>query len=376
MTTLEDDIEVPSPRQNHDLRGQIEAEQLLAEGFASGKLAHAWMLTGPKGIGKATLAFRFARYVLTEGAQVSDDTAPAMFDLNAELPATTTDESPLYLSPDHPVFQRVAAGGHTDLLTVERGLNSAGKPRSDIVADDIREVNRFLKLTAGEGGWRVVIIDSADDMNVNAANALLKVLEEPPPNALLLLVCHNPGRMLATIRSRCRVLRLAELSADTVSDLLAHHMPELEPDARYDISALAGGSIGRAMELADTGGAELQRMINGFLSQMPDPDIAELQKFGADLAKADALSRFETAADLIRRSIASMVRHAGGAGIGGSADEELFARVAASGGGLEQWLQLWEKTDDLLNRTSRINLDRKQVILNIFLNIAQTVRGA
>lgn len=374
MNEAETEFEVPAPRQNPDLRGQAEAESILAAGLASGKLAHAWMLTGPKGIGKATLAFRFARHILAEGAQNGEQAAPSMFG-GEDFPPPAAGLSPLYLPAENSVFQRVAAGGHSDLLTVERGLNSAGKQRSDIVAGDIREVNRFLNLTAGEGGWRVVIIDSADDMNVNAANALLKVLEEPPPHALLLLVCHNPGRMLATIRSRCRVLRLAEISGDTVAELLAQYMPDMGADIRQDIAALAGGSIGRAMELAESGGAELQRKIIGFLAQMPDPDIAELQQFGAELAKADALTRFETTAELIRRAISSIVRHASGAGQHAGSDDELLARLGAAGG-LEQWLQLWEKADDLLNRTSRINLDRKQVILNIFLNIAQTVRGA
>jgi len=375
---LNDDIEnpgPPDPRRNARLVGQQAAEAVLAEGYHSGRLAHAWLLTGPKGIGKATLAYRFARFVLAGGGAAAED-GPGLFGEEA-LPAVTPDgASPLELAPENPVFQRVAAAGHSDLMTVERGIGSTGKPRSEIVVGDVREVNRFLNLTAGEGGWRVVIIDSADDMNVNAANALLKVLEEPPPRALLLLVCHNPGRMLPTIRSRCRKLRLDDLTDDTVAGLLAEYCPDLEPDARMEVAALADGSIGRAIELAEVDGWELQRRIMQFLTAMPTPDFAELQEFGASMAKADALARFETVSELLRRTLARLIRHAGGAGDAGNTQEsEVFGRLA-NAGGLDRWLQVWEKTDDLLSRTGRINLDRKQVILNIFLEISQAARGA
>lgn len=365
----------PDPRRNAGLVGQQAAETLLADGFHSGRLAHAWLLTGPKGIGKATLAYRFARFVLAHGGAAVDE-GPGLFG-EAELPAVApAGESPLYLAPDNPVFQRVAAAGHSDMMTVERGIGSTGKPRSEIVVGDVREVTRFLNLTAGEGGWRVVVIDCADDMNVNAANALLKVLEEPPPRALLLLVCHNPGRMLPTIRSRCRKLRLDDLTDETIAGLLAEYCPELEPDVRQEVAALADGSIGRAIELAEADGWQLQRRIMDFLAAMPDPDFGELQEFGAGLAKADALGRFETLGELLRRTLARLIRHAGGAGDAGNAREsEVFGRLAGASG-LDRWLQVWEKTDDLLTRTGRINLDRKQVILNIFLEISQAARGA
>jgi DNA polymerase III subunit delta' len=367
----------PAPRYNANLDGQQAAEEILTEGFASGKLAHAWMLTGPKGIGKATLAYRFARHILANGAvgNDADSGAASLFGAD-ELPATS-DASPLYLAPESPIFQRVAAGGHADLMSVERGLNSTGKLRSDIVVGDVRGVNRFLNLTAGEGGWRVVIVDSADEMNVNAANALLKVLEEPPSRALLLLVCHNPGRMLPTIRSRCRKLRLADLDESTVTELLGRYLPDLDVDTRNQLAALSEGSIGRALELAQADGAELQRQIMAFMTQMPSLNIPDLQDFGATMSKADAIPRFETMADLLRRCLARLVRHASGADLLGPVNAEeqaLYARLANTAR-LDRWLQVWDKTDDLLRRTNRINLDRKQVILNIFLNISQAARG-
>ena len=375
---LDEDLDEgpPAPRYNADLEGQQAAEEILAEGFASGKLAHAWMLTGPKGIGKATLAYRFARHVLASGIGGNNvDTGPSLFGAD-DLP-NDSEVSPLYLTPDTPIFQRVAAGGHADLMSVERGLNSTGKLRSDIVVGDVRGINRFLNLTAGEGGWRVVIVDSADEMNINAANALLKVLEEPPSRALLVLVCHNPGRMLPTIRSRCRKLRLADLDESIVTELLGRYLPDLDKETRSELAALSEGSIGRALELAQADGAELQRQIMTFMAQMPSLNIPDLQDFGATMSKADAIPRFETMADLLRRCLARLVRHASGADILGPVNAEeqaLYARLAAAGG-LDRWLQVWDKSDDLLRRTNRINLDRKQVILNIFLNISQAARG-
>jgi DNA polymerase III subunit delta' len=364
----------PEPRRNPRLIGQLAAETLLAEGFGASRLAHAWLLTGPKGIGKATLAYRFARHVLASSDGNASD-GPALFGA-ADIPKVAPDgEGPLFVASDAPIFHRIAAAGHSDLMTVERGLNSTGKRRSDIVVGDVREVNRFFGMTAGEGGWRVVIIDSADEMNVNAANALLKVLEEPPARALLMLVCHNPGRLLPTIRSRCRKLRLEDLSFDAVSELLAEYRPDLPEGTRTELAGLSDGSIGRALDLAHSDGAELQRRIMAFLTQMPTPNIAELQTFGATMAKADAAQQFETLSDLLRRTLARLIRHASGTAIGENTEEtEVFARLS-SAAGLDRWLQVWEKTGDLLSRTNRINLDRKQVILNIFLNISQTVRG-
>lgn len=373
----ENQDQAPAPRHNPDLLGQDEAANTLADGFASGKLAHAWMLSGPKGIGKATLAYRFARHVL---AAPSEHAASAGLFGAEEMPVQRSDGAdPLYMAPEHPIFQRVAASGHADLMTVERTLGTTGKLRSEIVVNDVREVIRFLNLTAGEGGWRTVIVDSADELNPNAANALLKVLEEPPPKAMIMLVCHNPGRLLPTIRSRCRKLRLAELSTDTLDTLLQRYMPDIPERERQELAALSDGSIGRALSLARADGAELQNRIMSFLAQAPSLDIAELQQFGATLTKADAQPRFDTTADLLRRALARLIRHAGGAAndpklASSSTETETLARLAQAGG-LDRWLQVWEKTDNLLRMTNRINLDRKQVILNIFLTISQAVRG-
>ena len=183
-----------TPRENPDLIGHERAEAVLLDAWNSGRMPHAWLICGPRGIGKATLAFRLARFVLARGSLASDS-------LFAGGKAAEPDS--LKVDPADPVFRRVAAGGHADLLTLERGYErEGGRRRGSIVIDDVRKAGRLMGLTAGEGGWRVLVVDAADDLNVNAANALLKQLEEPPKRALILLVSHAPGRLQATIRSR------------------------------------------------------------------------------------------------------------------------------------------------------------------------------
>ena len=200
-----------APRENPELIGHEVAEERFLSAWQSGRLPHGWLITGPRGIGKATFAFRVARFVLSGGGV--DKPAGLFGDAEAEG---------LFVAPDEPVFRRIASGAHADLNTLERTVNpDTGKLRTSIAVSDVRRAGDFMRLTASEGGWRVVVVDCVDEMNVNAANALLKVLEEPPARALLLLVSHAPGRLLPTIRSRCCQLPLKLLAHDQVSDLLA-----------------------------------------------------------------------------------------------------------------------------------------------------------
>ena len=241
MTEASESGPVPlAPQANPELLGHAAAEATLLRAFRSGRLPHAWLITGPRGVGKATLAFRFARFLLARGGPGGG--APDLFGGPPES---------LALDPGDSVFQRVAAGGHPDLRHLKRGINpKTGRPRKEILVDDVRLANDFLHKTSAEGGWRVVVVDPADDLNSSAANALLKSLEEPPAAALLLLVGHAPGRLLPTIRSRCCHLALGPLPEETVLDLLARHAPDLEDTDRAALARLAEGSIGRALDLA------------------------------------------------------------------------------------------------------------------------------
>ncbi len=242
--------EPPEPRANPTLIGHQAAEAALLGALRGGRMHHAWMITGPDGVGKATLAFRFARRLLAG-------------------PGDT-----LELAPEHPVFRRVAAGAHADLFTLQRTMGSDGKKlRAEIGVDDVRAANAFLRLTPAEGGWRVVIVDRADELNCNAANALLKILEEPPARALLLLVCASPGRLPVTLRSRCRRLPLHPLSEEDMTRLLATYLPGVAEEERDRLAALAEGSPGRALLLRDAEGVALAGLVDEVLAGLPDlPD--------------------------------------------------------------------------------------------------------
>ncbi|MBC8337554.1 MAG: DNA polymerase III subunit delta' [Rhodospirillales bacterium] len=389
----DDSGEIPAPRENPDLHGHDGAEHLLRDSFDAGRLAHAWLISGPEGIGKATLAYRFARYVLSGGNAAPEAEASAgagLFGddlLPADIPDSQEEQGPLYVPPHHPVFKRVASGGHSDLMSVERTVNEkTGKLRTEIVVDDIRLVGNFFHHTAGEGGWRVVVIDCADEMNVNAANAVLKVLEEPPAKALLLLVSHNPGRLLPTIRSRCRKLALQPLGVDSVAALLGHWRPELDVQDTRSLAALADGSPGRALALAGEGGLELYRDMLALLETLPRLDVPALHAFGGRLAKSGADEAFHTASGLLRWWLARMILNAatgGGretqAGGGrmtqaGSAEQALMDRLCAVVN-LDRWFEVWEKINHLLSRADQVNLDRKQVVLNVFLTLEDAVRS-
>src|SRR5262249_7229089 len=154
-----------------------------------------------------------------------------------------------------------------------------GRLRGEIVVEDAREITGFFRLTAAEDGWRIVVVDGAEEMNRNAANALLKVLEEPPRQTLLLLVSHSPGRLLPTIRSRCRRFPLVPLTQEVVRRLLERYRPELPQPEAEALVVLSAGSIGRALELADAGGLWLYRSIFEMLSQIPGIDVIQLHAF-------------------------------------------------------------------------------------------------
>jgi DNA polymerase-3 subunit delta' len=345
----------PAPRANPDLFGHETAESALRQLFDSGRMPHALLLSGPRGIGKATLAFRFARFVLAGGA--------------------ASDAGGLAIAPDCGVFRRVAAGGHADLLTVERAFDLRRRRlRSEIVVDDARDIAAFLRLTAAEGGWRVVVVDGADEMNRNAANALLKILEEPPRRALLLLVAHSPGRLLPTIRSRCRRLPLAPLPAGIVARLLARYRPDLSDAQAAALTGLAQGSIGRALELAAAGGVELYESILGLLSREPGADPAALHAFADRLARGEADETYRAVEELVSQLLADIAAGAAGGAPGPPASSEAALRRLGARAPAARWAELREEIGQSFARTDALNLDRKQTILGAFFAIERLAR--
>lgn len=350
----------PAPRANPFLVGHERAERELRRLFETGRLPHALLLAGPRGIGKATLAFRLARFVLAGGAE------------EVLLLAASGEDSErgLAITPESGVFRRVAAGGHADLLTVERTWDPRRRRlRGEIIVDDTREIAAFLRLTAAEGGWRVVIVDGADEMNRNAANALLKILEEPPRQALLLLVAHSPGRLLPTIRSRCRRLSLPPLPAETVRLLLARYRPDLPAEQAATLTSLCGGSIGRALELAAAGGVALYDEVLSLLGRDDGIDPVALHGFADKIARGDAEEAYRAVEELLQQLLAELAAAAArGAAIEkppiGAVPRRLAGRAPAA-----RWAELRAEIGRDFARTDDLNLDRKQTILGAFLAI-------
>src|SRR6266446_1678041 len=350
-----------APRANPALVGHESAERELRRLDEAGRLPHAILLSGRRGIGKATLAFRLARFLLAKSAGSSAD----MFG--------DAVESGLAIDPESGVFHRVASGGHADLLTVERAYDPRRRRlRSEIVVEDTRAIAGFFRLTAAEEGWRIVIVDSAEEMNRNAANALLKILEEPPRRALLLLVSHGPGRLLPTIRSRCRRFPLAALPRPAVMQLLGRYRPELvEPEAEA-LAMLSDGSIGRALEIADAGGLALYGSIVEMLSQVPGIDLARLHAFADQPARAHAEDGYRAGAALLSQFLARMAAGAARRRFGEPevvAGESAAMQRLAARADPARWAALREELGQGFATADQLNLDRKQAILGAFLAI-------
>ncbi|HLJ21615.1 MAG TPA: DNA polymerase III subunit delta' [Stellaceae bacterium] len=354
------EVAVPAPRENPSLSGHEAAERDLLRAFSSGRMPHGLLITGPHGIGKATLAYRFARFLLSQGGEPGGGLI---------APAAPTS---LALPLEHPVFRRVASNGHADLLTVERGIDPKRKrERTEIVVDDTRAIAGFLRLTPAEGGWRIVIVDTADEMNRNAANAVLKILEEPPERAILILVSDNPGRLLPTIRSRCRRLALRPLSNALVADLLGRYRPDLSASDCGALLELAEGSIGHAIELAEQNGLVLHRRLVELLRQLPDLDGSAVHAFADGVSRWGNEDAFRVLAELMPATLARAIATATGPG---TADDAPLTRLLRRRG-LDRWIDVREKITDLFAEADAVNLDRKQVVLNAFFALQGAAAG-
>lgn len=368
----------PPPRANPDLLGQEQAETQLAAVYAAGRAAHAWLFNGPKGIGKATLAFRLVRWLFRQGTleQARVASLPAAADLfGAEPPRPAS--SALFIDPGDPVFRRVASGGHADLFTLEPGVDpKRGTPRTEISVAEVRAASTFLAATAAEGGWRAVIVDPAEAMNRNAANALLKTLEEPPRGTVLILISHAPGMLPATVRSRCRRVTLAPLATPTIAELLQRYRPETTADEAAVLARLARGSIGHALRLASGEGERLRGQLTRLFRVLPAVEPLAVLDLG-EAAKGQGAGEggFALLADLLRAWLASIVRVAGGAQPQEAlaTEAETIGRLAAAGG-LERWLQVWDNATRLLARAETANMDVKQVVLAVFLNVEAALK--
>jgi DNA polymerase-3 subunit delta' len=329
------------PRECPPLVGQDEALATLEAAARSGRLHHGWLFCGPPGIGKASAALRFATWLLAGLPRAPQGQAGG--------------QGPLWIAPDAPARRRVAAAAHPDLLVLAPDAEP-GKRRS-IKIEELRATRQFLALTAAEGGWRCVIVDEAEAMEAPAANTLLKTLEEPPPRTVIILVSHAPGRVLPTIRSRCRRLDFFPLA----EALLAGLLEGWQPGAGAALAKVAGGSPGRALELMGADGVELARLADQVLAALPEAEGAHL--LADRIAGRDAALAYATFFGLLTRAI------------------EAGVRAAAAGQGAPAWvarrpLAAWAEAAAALRRqvqeVERLSLDRRQAVISALA----TLRGA
>ena len=331
------ELEVPHPREVFELQGQEAAEAAFEDARARGRLHHAWLLNGPEGVGKATFAYRAARRLLG---------APA--DPRHGL---------LGVDPAHPVSRQVMGRAHPDLLVLER-IGEDGKPRKTIPVDEARRLSEFFSKSPASAPHRVAIVDAADDLNVNAANALLKILEEPPPKGVLLMVSHSPGRLLSTIRSRCRRLAFQPLGLETAAGFLRARA-ELSDEAALRLARMAGGAPGRALALAAANALTLDDAARELLADLPRLDeamalsLADRFKGGEGQAQFNLL--FERLSDRVRTLVAD--------------------RAAQGMGALDRWARAWETLQRLPREVEALNLDRTDALFAALIELRQAARA-
>ncbi len=351
----------PHPRETPALFGQEAAERAFLDAYAAQRLHHAWLITGPRGVGKATLAWRIARFLLAaprgQEAGLFASPAPASLDVPA----------------DHPVARRVAALSDPGLVLVRRPWDAkAERLKQEITVDEVRRLKHFFELSATDGGRRVVIVDAADEMNPNAANALLKVLEEPPADTTLLLIAHQPSRLLPTILSRCRRLRCTALGPDDLARALDQAGADPGPDAPA-LAALSEGSVGTALRLLNMEGLTLYREL---IVVLGDPNARP-----AALALADsctgraAADRLALLLDLVDLFLARAAR----TGISGpplpeaaAGEAALLSRLSPGPAAARRWADLAQSLGARARHGRAVNLDPAALILDMVLKIHET----
>ncbi|MGQ3489079.1 DNA polymerase III subunit delta' [Roseovarius pacificus] len=375
---LPDRVEgAPHPRETPRLIGQGAAERAFLDAYNAGRLHHGWLITGPRGVGKATLAWSIARFLLAtpeggDGGLFGD--APPVPD-SLDIPA------------DHPVARRILAGSDPGLYLVRRwGAGTSDKDREkafeegrfsqDIRVSEIRGLASFIHLSAAEGGRRVVIVDAADEMNTQAANALLKMLEEPPARTVLLLVSHQPSRLLPTIRSRCRELRLGPLNTQDMAQALAQAGVDPGADAGA-LAELSAGSVGEAVRLINLGGVKMYHEIVGIVASMPRLDRPRALKLAEVAATRGAGDKLDLLLGLTDLFLARMAR--GGAlgpppeAVPGEAD--LIARLAPDVRRGRAWAECAQSIGARARHGRAVNLDPASLVLDTVFKIQQTAAG-
>lgn len=340
----------PHPRETQRVYGHAAAERALLAAFASGRMHHAWMVSGRAGIGKATLAYRLARFLL---AEPGDRTQP---------------ETSLDVAAGSIAARQVSALSHPGLLVLRRPwLTTTKRFATTITIDEVRRLRGFLGHTAAEETWRVVIVDTADDLNPNAANGILKSLEEPPKRTVFLLLVSEPGRLLPTIRSRCRLLPLTPLGLDDLRRAASAAAGEEGPqNLSESMEALAEGSVRRFLELSDGTGAKLYERILGIVSALPKIDWGAAHVLADDLGSPSADQRFEMFFSILLGVMAKAIRNA--------AAGQPAAAWSIPPDRAPVWAGLWESIVRDRDEVLELNLDRRAFILSTLSRLGQAAQ--
>ncbi len=341
--------DTPHPRERTDFFGHGDAERTFLEAFRSGQLHHAWLLGGREGIGKATFAYRAARFLLAH----PDPRAPAV--------ARADD---LAVAAEHPAARKVAALSHPDFAVVRRGLRKDNKGYSaEISVDVVRRALELFHATAGGGGYRVCVVDAADELNDSSANALLKMLEEPPRRSIFFIVAHRPALLLPTIRSRCRFLSFRPLEASAVERVvrsLGEPWSDSDAASIARAAALSGGSVHRALLFLDDDTVELAERVNRLLERLPQLDIAAVVALAESVGARGREGDLDVAIGLVFDWVAARIK----------------AEAQQGAGRLASLVEVWEKCAQAARDAEAYNLDRRPLVISMFGELADAMRRA
>lgn len=340
--------EAPHPREQFAFFGHAEAERALLDAYRANRLPHAILIGGPHGIGKATLAWRLTRFLLANP------------DPNAASVQAAVD---LSVASDHPVAHKLVALAHGDVFLLRREWNEKAKrPFTEIRADDVRQAIHVFQQAAGAGGYRICIVDAAEDLNRSGANALLKLIEEPPPRSLFLIIAHRPGQVLSTIRSRCRRLLLKTLSPQTVTSVIASLGPPFDAADRQAVAQAAlraHGSVPAALRLLGRRGLDLDAEISRLLDALPALDWRVVHELADQVAGREATEDFEMMILAVVDWIDAVLKREAGRGAG---------RLAPLA-------EVWEKAAEAARETEVLNLDRRPFVLSLFADLATAAKA-
>ncbi len=340
-------LDAPHPRETKRVLGHADAQRSLLETYASGRMHHAWIISGQAGIGKATLAYAMAKFMAAHPDAAAPSVAQAM-----SLQTGETD----------PLVRQITAGAFPDIATVRRSWVPERKALSgEIRVDDIRRATHLFEQTAIAGGWRIAIIDSVDEMNANAANALLKMLEEPPARSLFLLISHAPGRLLPTIRSRCRMLHLKPLPAEIVSTITIglEAWADIPAERHREAAELSDGSVREAIKLLDEDTAAFRRRIATLLTNLPRID----HKAVRDLAQAVDGRAGADNMEILRLAVEDFLI------------AEVRKGTARGPAVLAPLAEVWEKLTQSVREADIYNLDRRPLVIALFASLAEAVQS-